>query len=155
MFDNACVSDYGNNCAEANLDVQYLMAVSQVTPTTYFYWNGTDWMLDWLIYMTNMMNPPLVNSISYSSYELGYNSTYAQQFDTEAIKLGAMGVTLLSASGDDGVSGFLARSSPIYCGYYPQFPATSPYVTAVGGTMVCCVVLCVVTSATAYPYHVC
>jgi tripeptidyl-peptidase I len=135
MANNACHADGGNDCIEANLDVQYLMAISQVTPTTYFYWNGTDWMLDWLIYMTNMQNPPLVNSISYASYETSYDSSYAQQFATEAMKLGAMGVTLLSASGDDGVAGYQARGDPFYCGYFPQFPATSPYVTAVGGTM--------------------
>ncbi len=45
-------------------------------------------------------------------------------------------MTLLSASGDDGVAGFKARNNPIMCGYWPQFPASSPYVTAVGGTQV-------------------
>ena len=38
--------------------------------------------------------------------------------------------TILAASGDDGVIGFLNN-----CGYYPQFPASYPYVTAVGGTV--------------------
>ncbi len=52
------------------------------------------------------------------------------------MQLGLMGVTILSASGDDGVAGDLARSDPLYCGYFPQFPASSPYVTAVGGTQV-------------------
>ena len=78
-----------------------------------------------------------VISISYSSYELSYypdDDGYLQTFDATAMGLGAMGVTLLSAAGDDGVSGYLARGSPLFCGYYPQFPATSPYVTAVGGT---------------------
>ena len=41
-----------------------------------------------------------------------------------------MGVTVLAASGSDGVSG-----SNVGCGYFPSFPATNPYVTAVGGTM--------------------
>ncbi len=45
-------------------------------------------------------------------------------------------VTLLSASGDDGVAGYKARGNTKMCGYWPQFPATSPYVTAVGGTQV-------------------
>ena len=44
-----------------------------------------------------------------------------------------MGVTVLASSGDDGVSG--AFRGPSGCGYYPYFPATNPYVTAVGGTM--------------------
>eukprot|EP01042_Synura_sphagnicola_P004374 gene4374-biopygen4711 len=51
-------------------------------------------------------------------------------FNTEAIKLGVMGATIVVATGDDGANG--AGSS---CGYSTSFPATSPYVTAVGGTM--------------------
>ncbi len=47
-----------------------------------------------------------------------------------------MGVTLVAASGDDGVSGYLTRSGRVSCGYYPMFPASSPYVTAVSGTSV-------------------
>ena len=35
---NACATA----CSEANLDVQYLMGVSQVTPTTFYYWGGSD-----------------------------------------------------------------------------------------------------------------
>lgn len=34
--DAQCVND-ANNCAEANLDVQYIMASSEVSPTTYWY----------------------------------------------------------------------------------------------------------------------
>eukprot|EP01034_Spumella_vulgaris_P030420 gene30420-37632_t len=45
-----------------------------------------------------------------------------------------MGVTLLSASGDDGVMGF-REERPQVCGYDPLFPACSPYVTSVGATM--------------------
>ena len=80
-----------------------------------------------------------VISISYTSYESSYypdDESYLSSFDATAMQLGLMGVTLLSASGDDGVAGGNARDDPIYCGYYPQFPASSPYVTAVGGTQV-------------------
>jgi hypothetical protein len=52
------------------------------------------------------------------------------------MKLSLMGVTLVAASGDDGVAGAPARTDPFRCGYYPMFPASSPYVTAVGATMV-------------------
>jgi tripeptidyl-peptidase-1 len=34
--DSQCVND-ANNCAEANLDVQYIMSTSEVSPTTYWY----------------------------------------------------------------------------------------------------------------------
>ena len=36
------------------------------------------------------------------------------------------------ASGDDGVANFQARSNPGACGFNPSYPATCPYVTAVG-----------------------
>jgi subtilase family serine protease len=46
------------------------------------------------------------------------------------------GVTILASSGDDGAVSTSAAGNPLACGYNPSFPATSPYVTAVGGTMV-------------------
>ena len=52
-------------------------------------------------------------------------------FDTEAMKLALQGVTLLAASGDSGVSGDDAIPA---CGYNPDFPASSPWVTSVGAT---------------------
>jgi subtilase family serine protease len=48
-------------------------------------------------------------------------------------------VTILASSGDDGAVSTSAAGNPLACGYNPSFPATSPYVTAVGGTMVRCV----------------
>ena len=52
------------------------------------------------------------------------------------MKLGLMGVTLLAAAGDDGAPGYDVRDGDLTCGYHPIFPATSPYVTAVGATQV-------------------
>ncbi len=71
-------------------------------------------------------------------------------FNAEAIKLAAMGVTITVASGDNGAVNFGCsctadssstfsrwRRSPSWTGqgYFPSFPATCPYVTAVGATM--------------------
>lgn len=131
MFNNACVADGGNNCLEANLDVQYMMAVAQSVPMTYYY--DEDWMLGFVKSVAEMADPPKVISISYGGGE-AQSPSYFQTFDTEAMKLGIMGVTLVASSGDDGVASFLARDRPIACGYRPSFPASSPYVTAVGGT---------------------
>ena len=83
-------------------------------------------------------------------------------FEQEAIKLGLLGSTLLAATGDDGVTesrgcNFSLPFNNFNCacnfsssetntsnsqtgntwtgfGYFPNFPATCPYVTAVGGT---------------------
>ena len=45
-------------------------------------------------------------------------------------------VSIMCASGDDGVASYPIRFNPSFCGYEAMFPAVSPYVTAVGGTMV-------------------
>ena len=71
-------------------------------------------------------------SISYSVSEHFLTFYDIVIFDMEAIKLLAQGVTILSAAGDAGVSGDGVDSR--YCGYNPVFPASSIYVTAVGGT---------------------
>lgn len=129
--DSYCEWEPGN-CAEANLDVQYLIGVSQVTPTTYWYVDEPNSFLNWIIALSDSVNPPLVNSISFGSLETATSDDVAQQFSIEAMKLGTLGVTILVASGDDGALNFGGRSG--VCEYQPSFPATVPYVTAVGAT---------------------
>jgi len=131
--DTECTAN-PNNCAEANLDVQYMIAVSQVTPTTYWYEDATDSFLAWIKAVASTENPPLVHSMSYGSIENELPASVANAFNTEAKKLGVQGVTILISSGDDGVSNFGARTNPKKCGYNPSFPASSPYVTAIGAT---------------------
>lgn len=133
VSDSECVDD-ANNCIEANLDVQYLIAVSQVTPTTYWYEDAADSFLAWIQAVAASDAPPLVNSISYGAIENELPKSMANAFNTEAMKLGVQGVTILVSSGDDGVANFQARTNPKKCGYNPSFPASSPYVTAVGAT---------------------
>merc|ERR1719353_1814253 len=121
-------------CAEPNLDVQYMRAMSWDSEMWRFF---IDDPVMWLANLTALESPPLVNSVSYGYLEPELaiiDPTYISTFDQEAIKLGMRGVTLVVASGDDGVGSFLVRSGTLFCGYIPSFPATSPYVTAVGGT---------------------
>lgn len=131
--DSECVKD-ANNCIEANLDVQYLIAVSQTTPTTYWYEDAIDSFLAWIQEVAATENPPLVHSISYGGIETEIPQAIGDSFNLEASKLGLQGVSILVSSGDDGVANFQARSNPKKCGYTPSFPASSPYVTAVGAT---------------------
>lgn len=127
----ACKNNY--RCVEGNLDVQYITAVAQ-TPTLFYY---TDLVMTlFLVSLVNKGNPPLVISFSYGISEVYISKGEYELFNSQAIKLGAMGVTLLFASGDDGVSTNSARNNPNGCGYAPFFPASSPYVTAVGATQV-------------------
>lgn len=45
-----------------------------------------------------------------------------------------MGVSIIASSGDDGAFSRDLRTNSAACTYSPQFPASSPYVTAVGAT---------------------
>jgi len=122
------------SCGEANLDVQYMTAVSRETPMTFFYDGARDAFLDFAWRVSQMRDPPRVLSISYGAPESWLNVNVMRAFDTEALKLGLMGVTIFVSSGDDGVSSHEARTNANDCGYEPSYPATSPYVTAVGAT---------------------
>jgi tripeptidyl-peptidase-1 len=116
------------NCAEANLDIQYMMSTSPVSPTTYWYTDSL--FATWLVAVAALTSPPLVLSISYGLDEKYASTSELNAFNTQAIKLGVMGVTIVVASGDDG-----ANSNSL-CGYAISYPASSPYVTAVGATSV-------------------
>jgi subtilase family serine protease len=126
-----------SGCGEANLDAQYLTALAQNIPTETWWYDNTISNLfnGFIIQMANSTDPPLVMSISYAWYEAVYTSEQLNQWNTEAMKLGIQGVTILAAAGDAGVAGpFGGFEGPSYCGYGPLFPASSPYVTTVGGT---------------------
>lgn len=96
-------------CAEGNLDVQYMMAMGQNVPTIYWYINETlgDPFLQFVLDLVDEENPPQVNSISYVSFEHSLSDATVSSFNTQAVKLGLMGVTLTASSGDDGVANFL------------------------------------------------
>lgn len=125
-----------DECVESNLDVQYITGTAQDIRTAIrFEKRSTHFLVDWMNALLSDPNPPLVQSISYGSLEkditdIGYINTVTYAM----MRLGAMGVTILAASGDDGASGPGATSAS-ECGYSPFFPAGSPYVVSIGGTM--------------------
>ena len=131
--------DYGNHandtlcirtdkCHEGMLDVQYIMTMSPKSPTTFWYTDS--WFATWLVEVGNSVDPPKVLSFSYITTEIGLTASQHDTFDVAAIKLGTMGVTIVAGSGDDG-AGYVGQ-----CGFKPAYPAASPYVLTVGGTMV-------------------
>jgi len=85
-------------------------------------------------------HPPLVNTVSYGGV---FCSTAQQQaVDTNLAKLAARGISMLAASGDHG-PGYCNKTnlallgcpvSVAESGTYASWPASSPWVTAVGGT---------------------
>mmetsp|Transcript_31066 Transcript_31066/g.99728 ORF Transcript_31066/g.99728 Transcript_31066/m.99728 type:complete len:570 (+) Transcript_31066:64-1773(+) len=118
---------------EAELDIEYIKAVAPAVPLTVVY-NSQYSLLAWARQISSLENPPLVHSVSYGNDEKQQVSAeYMQTANTAFMKAGARGLSILFASGDQGVCG---REG---CGFFkkrfkPDFPAASPYITAVGGT---------------------
>ena len=77
-------------------------------------------------------NAPWIHSVSYGDKESSISTSYANRCNTEFQKFGTTGRTIFFASGDDGVgcgsSSCTPNGNPLL---EPNWPATSPYVTAV------------------------
>ena len=124
----------GHLCAEGNLDTQFISGVGQGANNTFYLNTNLDTpFLEFITYISTLAAPPGTVSISYGSYEYEMDHAVMDHFTTEAMKLGAQGVSILSASGDDGVAGYKARNDTAQCKYTTSFPTTCPWVTSVGG----------------------
>jgi len=119
-------------CIESLLDIEYAGAVAQTIPLSIYY-SGTYSLLDWAVTVGDDDDTAPVHSVSYGNDEVQQVSNdYMYQCNTEFMKLGAKGISVFFASGDQGVwgrTGYDASGT-----FHPDFPADSPYVTAVGGT---------------------
>eukprot|EP01094_Clydonella_sp_ATCC50884_P028367 TRINITY_DN8492_c0_g1_i1.p1 TRINITY_DN8492_c0_g1~~TRINITY_DN8492_c0_g1_i1.p1 ORF type:complete len:516 (-),score=102.13 TRINITY_DN8492_c0_g1_i1:65-1612(-) len=126
---------------EASLDIQFLMGIAQNITTTF--WSlgnlheGQEPFLEWILEVLNDQNPPLVHSISYGDDEPSLEVAYMKRIDVEFQKAGARGLSIIFSSGDNGVNA-ADPSNEDSCTqderFVPGFPASSPFVTAVGGT---------------------
>lgn len=118
---------------EALLDVEYIEAVAAPIPLQVI--NSVSYSLfDWSQNLNNSPNPAWVQSVSYGNDEVQQTSTeYMYECNTQFMMNGARGLSVLFASGDQGVWGRTGHST-LDGPFNPDFPAASPYVTAVGGT---------------------
>jgi tripeptidyl-peptidase-1 len=121
---------------EANLDVQYIMATSGLV-NTWVYSNqglhdGQEPFLKWLSILGNTSNAqiPKTISVSYGDDENSIQSSYLVLCNTAFQALGTRGVSVMFASGDSGAS-----CTDKGTRFSPGWPATSPWVTAVGGVV--------------------
>ncbi|KAH9062408.1 subtilisin-like protein [Lactarius vividus] len=124
---------------EANLDTQYAVAMTYPTPVI-FYSTGrgpagtTDWFISWLDYILTEEDIPPTISISYVLDENVISEAYATYVCAQFAMLGVLGVSVLIATGDNGVGHGDCVANDGSVRFIPTFPATCPYVTAVGGT---------------------
>ncbi|XP_068787101.1 tripeptidyl-peptidase 1 isoform X2 [Struthio camelus] len=127
---------WGKAGLEASLDVEYLMSTGANISTWVFSNAGRhesqEPFLAWLLLLSNMSSLPWVHSVSYGDDEDSLSLAYLQRVNVEFMKAAARGLTILFASGDDGAG--CRRVSSGNHTFRPSFPASSPYVTTVGGT---------------------
>lgn len=122
---------------EASLDVEYMTSLGSGVPTEFWSFAGRQYnntanepFLHWLIELTMTDDAPLVFSTSYGEDEASVAEEYSQRVTAEFQRQSLRGISFLFASGDSGVGSAFGPCTT----YTPQFPADSPYVTAVGAT---------------------
>ncbi|XP_069008365.1 tripeptidyl-peptidase 1 [Embiotoca jacksoni] len=121
---------------EASLDVEYIMSTGANISTWVFTNPGRhesqEPFLQWMVLLSNMSDLPWVHTISYGDDEDSLSTAYMMRINTEFMKAGVRGISLLFASGDSGAGcKHLGKEQNTF---RPSFPASSPYVTTVGGT---------------------
>ncbi|KAK3728842.1 hypothetical protein QZH41_007642 [Actinostola sp. cb2023] len=124
--------DTGRSGIEASLDTQYIMSTG-ANITTWFWSTGgrhekQEPFLEWVVAISNMSQVPWVHSVSYGDNEDSLSTDFMKRINTEFQKAGVRGLSLLFASGDDGANCIDNKK------FRPSFPASSPFVTTVGGT---------------------
>ncbi|KAL9713097.1 hypothetical protein Ac2012v2_004338 [Leucoagaricus gongylophorus] len=143
--------------AEANLDVQFAFGISHPVPATFYSTAGrppfkpdaltpadtNEPYTDWLDFVLTQSNPPLAISTSYGDDEQTVPESFARRACQDFAQLGARGVSLMFSSGDGGVGDNDPNPATQQCltndgrnatRFLPSFPASCPFVTAVGGT---------------------
>ncbi|RDW77724.1 hypothetical protein BP6252_05777 [Coleophoma cylindrospora] len=147
---NASELDAGKD-QEGNLDAETIIGLTYPTNLTTYNTGGSppfvsDMMsptntnepyLVWLQYVLNQTTLPQVISTSYGDNEQTVPRSYAEAICNGFAQLGARGVSVLFASGDNGVgkSGdCFTNDGKNKSAFLPEFPASCPYVTTVGGS---------------------
>ena len=119
-------------CTEALLDIQVIKGIGPSLPLTDVSSKGYS-IVGWATQLQGLPNGslPLVQSVSYGNDEKQQPSDeFIEAVNTQLMKLGVRGLSVFFASGDGGVFGRSGSGRRFAAG----FPASSPYVTAVGGT---------------------
>ncbi|KAG1752553.1 peptidase S8/S53 domain-containing protein [Suillus paluster] len=143
---------------EANLDTQFGFGLTWPTPGTFYSTSGkppfdpdTTTSADsnepysyWLEYVLSHDTIPQTISTSYGDDEQTVPYTYATRVCAGMAALGARGVSLIFSSGDGGVGDGDGDPATQMCysndgrnvtKFLPDFPASCPHVTSVGGTI--------------------
>mmetsp|Transcript_27922 Transcript_27922/g.59470 ORF Transcript_27922/g.59470 Transcript_27922/m.59470 type:complete len:585 (-) Transcript_27922:244-1998(-) len=126
----------GSPGTESMLDIETITGVSGNVHSEFWGYSGNspdnpknEPYMKWLQQMSNTSDKdiPTVFSTSYGEDEGSWSFAAATRLNVEFQKAGVRGISLLFASGDSGPNCEQGK-------FVPQAPASSPWVTAVGGT---------------------
>lgn len=144
-----------NDSVEANLDIQYTVPLTSPGTENNFYStpgrgllipdldqpnpeaNENEPYLDFFTFLTGLSDDELPQTLttSYGEDEQSVPEQYSRTVCDMIGQLGARGVSVLFSSGDTGVgSACQTNDGKNTTRFLPTFPASCPYVTAVGGT---------------------
>lgn len=118
---------------EGSLDLQVASVLSPGAPMTWWSVSPFDmdgFILSYAVQVNDAADPPLVHSISWGDAESLFPPSFVERLDYELMKFALRGITVLIASGDNGIS---ATGSE--CAFVPDIVGSSPWVTTVGATM--------------------
>jgi len=122
---------------ESMLDTEYITGVAEGVATWVYSYPSVDFCSDLLTWAGDVAaesTHPYVVSLSYGSQKIDFcDSATVTRLSEDVQKLGAMGVTVVIASGDDG-SGGMSRQGSNNGKLSPSFPASIPFALAVGAT---------------------
>lgn len=98
--------------------------------------NDNEPYLDFLKYTMALENPSQTYSISYGEDERSVPDDYKDAVCSQFLKLGARGVSVLVAAGDDGAGDerVCPNDDSTIDKFLPEFPTGCPWITSVGGT---------------------
>ena len=136
---------------EGNLNAETLIGLAYPIPITAYNVGGrapfgksrftaentNEPYLEWLQHVLAQPDLPQVITTSYADEEQTVPYWYAKRACQGFAQLGARGVSVLFASGDEGVGAHgmcVSNNESNKPMFLPTFPASCPYVTAVGGT---------------------
>jgi Pro-kumamolisin, activation domain len=126
---------------EADLDIEYSGATAPSAKVIYVNAPATDGngVVDSMSYAIDQKIAPVV-SMSYGLCEFFSAENTAEGFvgfsDSEFMEANSFGMTIVNSSDDEGDAGCDGGANEAAYGYQVEYPASSPYVTAVGGTSI-------------------
>jgi subtilase family serine protease len=120
-----------SDIGEAMLDVEWAGAVAPSASIIYV--NSTNVFNSLISAITNNLAP--IISISYGDCESDLGTSSINQLNQYFQQANAQGQTIVGPTGDSGATDCDFTSYPAVGGLAVDFPASSPFVTAAGGTM--------------------